>query len=295
MIVCLLAAVAGIGTAVLKSRLIGGEEAEAAALADAGLSPSEVSALRARLEFDDGRFVYEVDFYSGGREYEYVIQAKDGDLISRDIEGGSTLPPGVAGQEPGSQPGATGQQEPGSQPGTTGQQEPGSQPGAAGQAGNSGQTPGISLEEAKAAALADAGLAEADVTFFREKTDRDDGILVYDLEFYTSDTEYDYEIDADNGTVRAKKAETLATGQTGAPGGGVPASGAGEIGADRAREIALERAGLAETDVTLLRAELDYEDGRAEYEVEFYQGRTEYSCTVDAFSGEILEFEAEAD
>ena len=53
----------------------------------------------------------------------------------------------------------------------------------------------------KAAALKDAGLSESDVTFKKAELDHSHGTQVYDIEFYTSDTKYDYEIDASNGTV----------------------------------------------------------------------------------------------
>ena len=52
---------------------------------------------------------------------------------------------------------------------------------------------------------------------------------------------------------------------------------------------ALEDAGLSESDVNVVRCGLDYDDGRTEYEIEFYKDRTEYDYTLDAFTGEILE------
>ena len=41
--------------------------------------------------------------------------------------------------------------------------------------------------------------------------------------------------------------------------------------------------------------ELDYDDGRAEYEIEFYYGGKEYSYTLDAVSGSILEYDIDTD
>ncbi|MCD8181005.1 MAG: PepSY domain-containing protein [Firmicutes bacterium] len=60
---------------------------------------------------------------------------------------------------------------------------------------------GITLEEAKAAALEDAGLDADDVTFTKAKLDYDDGALVYDIEFRYGTTEYEYEINASTGAV----------------------------------------------------------------------------------------------
>jgi len=57
-------------------------------------------------------------------------------------------------------------------------------------------------EAAKAAALAHAGLKAADVTFVKCKLDWENGVQVYDVEFFTQDgREYDYEINAATGDV----------------------------------------------------------------------------------------------
>ena len=62
-----------------------------------------------------------------------------------------------------------------------------------------------------------------------------------------------------------------------------------------AKSIALNNAGLSETDVTGLRVEIDRDDGRTEYDVEFYVGNVEYSYEIDAVSGEILSSEIDRD
>lgn len=67
----------------------------------------------------------------------------------------------------------------------------------------------ISLVEAKVAALKDAGLKEEEVSFTETYLDRDDRRQVYDIEFYSSDTEYDYEINADDGTIRERNTDTF--------------------------------------------------------------------------------------
>ncbi len=78
---------------------------------------------------------------------------------------------------------------------------------AAGQDDNSdkketgGQTEEIGIEAAKKIALTKAGLNEQDGTWKEEKRDRDDGRVVYELEFVSGDMEYDFEIDAQNGKV----------------------------------------------------------------------------------------------
>ena len=62
-----------------------------------------------------------------------------------------------------------------------------------------------------------------------------------------------------------------------------------------ARRIALEHAGLSENDVSSMaffKTEKEYDDGHAEYEVEFSSGAVKYDYTIDAETGAILSFEA---
>ena len=46
------------------------------------------------------------------------------------------------------------------------------------------------------------------------------------------------------------------------------------ISVDRAKQIALNDAGVKESNAVFLRANLDWDDGRMQYEVEFYSGST---------------------
>lgn len=66
-----------------------------------------------------------------------------------------------------------------------------------------------------------------------------------------------------------------------------------EIGEDAALKIALEDAGLSESDVEVTQNKLDMDDGVTEYEIEFRKGTVEYSYSIEAFSGKILEKDSE--
>ena len=59
----------------------------------------------------------------------------------------------------------------------------------------------ITKEQAKSTVLSDAGVSEADVTGLRVDLDRDDGVLMYEVDFYVGGTEYDYEVDAKTGEI----------------------------------------------------------------------------------------------
>ena len=59
----------------------------------------------------------------------------------------------------------------------------------------------IGRDEAKAAAVKHAGLAEEQVEFARVLLDFDDGAMIYKVEFCVDGWEYDYEVNALDGTV----------------------------------------------------------------------------------------------
>ena len=60
----------------------------------------------------------------------------------------------------------------------------------------------IGVEKAKSIALKDAGVSGA--TFVKTKLETEDGVKVYDVEFYKANVEYDYEIDAITGKILEK-------------------------------------------------------------------------------------------
>ncbi|MCI6257204.1 MAG: PepSY domain-containing protein [Clostridiales bacterium] len=140
----------------------------------------------------------------------------------------------------------------------------------------------ISREKAEAAALKDAGVKRADVTFEKSKLDRDGDRAVYDIEFYSAEKEYDYEIDALTGEILKREQEPRQTSD---------ASGQSLIGVEKAKKLAAEHAGLTVSQVKFTECELDRDDGRVVYELEFRCGGEEYEYTVDACSGAILEAE----
>ena len=68
------------------NKVISIEKAKHIALSDAGYKESEVTMSRIRYEWDDGIQVYDVEFYYGGLEYEYEIDAKSGKILEKDID-----------------------------------------------------------------------------------------------------------------------------------------------------------------------------------------------------------------
>jgi uncharacterized membrane protein YkoI len=75
-----------------------------------------------------------------------------------------------------------------------------------------------------------------------------------------------------------------------------PTSGnAAALTLEQAQEIALTHAGFTAEQVTNLHVHFDVDDGVPEYEVGFFQNGWEYSYTIHADTGDILEYDKDND
>ncbi|USF26056.1 hypothetical protein N510_000974 [Firmicutes bacterium ASF500] len=214
---------------------------------------------------------YEVELKTAWGEFEYIVDAFTGQVLSgpKDLltSGGDTNPPSPGTDTPVS-PDASAPQTPPS--------------GAQGQ--------DVGQEAAKQAALSHAGLSASDVTDWKIKREWDDGRLEYEIEFWCGTDEYDYTIDGHSCSVLKHELERHphqdGTHHNGSVSG---------ITLEAAKAAALSHAGLKESQVWDMKAELDYDDGRLEYEVEFKSGGMEYEYTIDGVTGSILSFDREVD
>ena len=114
-------------------------------------------------------------------------------------------------------------------------------------------------QQAESIAIAHAGLTAEQVTNIRSYRERDDGVNVYEVEFYTADAKYEYQILPEDGQVRSWEYEVLRRG-----------SGNTEvlISDAQAWEIARNDAGVpADAEVTILQEKLEYDDGFRKYEL----------------------------
>lgn len=136
----------------------------------------------------------------------------------------------------------------------------------------------IGIEAAKAAALTDAGLpADAPADFSAAGLGREDGEEFYAVNFTLGGASYQYQIHPVTGKVLRANSQ-----------------GPRLIGEEAAREIAIQHAGLAPDQVTLLPIQLEIEEGRQVYDVEFYTAEyAEYDYEIDAITGEIVSFDQE--
>ncbi len=144
----------------------------------------------------------------------------------------------------------------------------------------------ITEEKAKEIALENAGVNAAGVSRLKIELDRDDGVVSYEIEFFVGKDEYDYDIHAETGKILKAEKNDVSI---------LPVESGNLIGEDKAKQIALEKAGLKAENVTRLKAEYDIDDGVKSYEVEFVSGGFEYDYDIDATSGKILKESKEKD
>ncbi len=145
----------------------------------------------------------------------------------------------------------------------------------------------ISVDEAKSAAYAHAGVAESDVVYVETDFDSEHGVMVYEVEFYAGNVEYEYDINAQTGEVVKYAQQNTGTS---IPSGTVSGD---YIGETAAKEAALSHAGVSEADVCWLKADFDSDDGIYLYELEFAANGVKYDYDVNALTGDIVKFEQE--
>ena len=166
--------------------------------------------------------------------------------------------------------------------------------GVAKKANKANKTKKISVDKAKKIALGDAKLAEKDVTFVKVELELEDNRLVYDVEFYSGNVEYDYDIDAVSGAIVSADKDIenyviLAQPSTEA----TTKAQASEISVEKAKQIALSHAGVGSARFT--KAKIDYENGVKVYEIEFKVGNMEYEYDINVVNGAIVSSSAEID
>lgn len=162
-------------------------------------------------------------------------------------------------------------------------------------------SPYITVEKAREIALAHAGVKAADARWDDREFDFENGQPLFELEFSAGGVEYSYDIDAESGKVlrsvserdddRANTSSNSSSSSNASPN----ASSGGYIGLEKARQIALKKAGVSANDVRWEDREFDLDDGIPVYELEFSAGSMEYSCDVHAVTGAVLDYDVEHD
>lgn len=156
----------------------------------------------------------------------------------------------------------------------------------------------ITADEAEQAALSHAGISASDVSFITCELDFDDGIMVYEVEFISGSTEYDYDINALDKSVlkfSTERADNYNPSGSGSSSGS-SSSGNGSSGNSasvteaEAQQAAFSHAGVS--GATVVKAEYDRDDNK--YEIEFIAGSYKYEYEISAADGRVLKSEKEA-
>ncbi len=190
------------------------EEAKELALADAGTSENEAEVSRESLTEDNGIWVYEFRFRTEEAQYQYLINANTGEVRSMIKEifvypSPDPTAPVMPGLPAESQPLETAPQSSVSIPPVS-SAAPATQPPASAQptaSPSSSPAPSqstsmyIGMDQAKSIALEHAGLSGSRVIYTHLGMGREDGRMVYEVEFRVNGTEYEYEIDASTGRI----------------------------------------------------------------------------------------------
>ena len=194
------AVVLGVFTGCGNDSDIGREAALEAALNDAGVSESDATRLKVSEDRDDGRKVYEIRFDVAEKEYDYEIQASDGTILSSDVEINENYAADDVLNDDSSQTGTdqTVSDQGASQNQTGTQDQAGNQD--QGNAG-SGSSSGAAISQDEAVQIALERVPGATAQDVRIELDRDDGRYKYEGEIIYNNTEYDFEIDANSGTI----------------------------------------------------------------------------------------------
>ena len=168
---CVAAALAGMMAMTVFAAQITEEEAKNIALSHAQVDSSQVAYIFAKPDYDDGRLVYDVEFFTNDyKEYDYEISRDDGRILSFDYDAEYAFErEAYQNREKGDRGNRT-------------------RPEAA-----------ITAEQAKETALKQAGLDASQVSYIEAHLDYDDGRVLYEGKFFSGQMEYEFEVDATTG------------------------------------------------------------------------------------------------
>ena len=148
--------------------------------------------------------------------------------------------------------------------------------------------PAMPVGKTQAACAAEeyAGTLAMDSVTCEVDSELDDQMPHYEVELkHPALGEFEYMVDAWTGKVFSGRANIF--------GGDTVQTADIDIGIEKAKLAALNHAGVKESQAADMTVERDYEDGRLEYEVEFWVGSTEYDYTIDAATGTVLSYDVE--
>lgn len=147
------------------------DQAKTIALNDAKVTSENATFTTEKAGFEDGVSVYEIDFISGNKKYEYEIRVSDGIIVKAESETLTESRQNIQNRT----------------------------------SDNSAVSKAISETEAKSIALDEFGLTASQVGNIRVEKDIEHGKQEFDIEFYYNNAEYSCTVDAASGRVTDKE------------------------------------------------------------------------------------------
>ncbi len=239
------------------------EKAIEIALENAGISDrSKAYFEKAQLDSNDKISHYDIEFKADGKEYDYEIAVNDGKILEKEIDKNEKTTVEFYYES-----------NTDAEKITSNKSTP------------SKNTGYISIDNAKEAALKDAGVNSSDAVFEKAQFDGNEPTPHYDIEFRSNDYEYDYEINAVNGAVLERDKERDFDINKSS------ANAENFIGKEAAKEKAFAHAGIKAADVKRAEIELDSDEPVPHYDVDFVSGKYEYEYSINAKTGSVIKAE----
>lgn len=154
----------------------------------------------------------------------------------------------------------------------------------------------IGREEALNIAYAHSGVVETDILEIEAELDSEHGVMIYEVEFETNTTKYEYDINASTGEIINFEQQTIKnTKETSSTDKNTETSNSSYISESTAKEAALAHAQVNESDTRYIHCYIDYDNGKAKYyKVKFVVENTQYDYKIDLYSAAIIECEIES-
>ena len=165
----------------IKNTYLSKDEVKEIILKDTKLSKEDITFKEIDLDLEKETKKYDVEFYYNRVEYNYEIDAKTGKIIYSDYINNTNI-----------------NQENTNDNDTTNNESSNN---------NTNDTNYISQEEAKDIALKDAKFSKQEVTFTDIDFEFQNGVAIYEVDFYKNNLEYEYKINAVNKNIISKNRE----------------------------------------------------------------------------------------
>ena len=268
-VLCALAILTAVGTgtafavsAVAESTSIGADKAKMFAFADAGVDPVAAENVRTEFDFEQGHFIYDVEFTANGTEYGYWIQASDGSVVKKiELIGAGGSKTGI----------------------TAAITQKDARKIALVDAGLTEAEVTISAEKLDT----ENGVAVYEVDFVKGNVKYEYDINATTGAVYSKSSE-STAVPTTEAAAQPSEAETAAANATVAP-TAENRSNNNYIGLERAKAIALGDAELSAASVTFTEVKPDFDDSVLNYDLDFYTATHEYDYEINAQTGAIMD------